>query len=69
MTSVKLAAAYTFISAPLTLHTANIAVRIKTDIRILRCRPTFALFLFDGHFGRLYDRKDLITLFQVHSLD
>jgi hypothetical protein len=69
MTSVKLAAAETFTSAPLTLHTANIAVRIKTDIRILRCRPTFALFFFDGYFGRLNGRKNLVTLFQVHSLD
>jgi hypothetical protein len=36
------------------LHTANIEI---------------ALFLFDGHFGRLYDRKDLVARFQVHSLD
>jgi hypothetical protein len=26
------------------------------------------LFLFDGHFGRLNDRKDGIALFEIHSL-
>jgi hypothetical protein len=27
------------------------------------------LFLFNGYFGRLNDREDLITLFKIHSVD
>jgi hypothetical protein len=27
------------------------------------------LFLFNGHFGRLNYRKNIITLFKIHSLD
>jgi hypothetical protein len=31
-------------------------------------RAVTALFLFDGHFGRLNGRKDGIALFEIHSL-
>jgi hypothetical protein len=50
-------------------ETVSLCLPTKSWRRLWNRNLPFALFLFNGDFGRLNNRKNLTALFEVHSLD